>query len=232
MPHNVTTLYFRLPYFHVSKSALFLHSTLAFYIDVVLAHSIAWLFNCMSQGLPIWIFRHRCESHLGHKDVIKWKHFPRYWPFVRGIHRTSVIFLTKPVTWSFDVLSICAWINGWVNNREAGDLRRHHAHYKAIVMVYNHHWFPARWDLSFLWWPPANYIIIVFGSNLVCIFYTVIFLKCNYLPTLMVRFMRPIWGPMLAPCILLSRYIPTYDLLYDIKCYRCQSYATSICTKF
>ena len=23
---------------------------------------------------------------------------------------------------------ICAWINGWVNNREAGDLRRHHPH--------------------------------------------------------------------------------------------------------
>ena len=22
-----------------------------------------------------------------HDDVIKWKHFPRYWPFVRGIHR-------------------------------------------------------------------------------------------------------------------------------------------------
>ena len=21
-----------------------------------------------------------------HDDVIKWKHFPRYWPFVRGIH--------------------------------------------------------------------------------------------------------------------------------------------------
>ena len=21
-------------------------------------------------------------------DVIKWKHFPRYWPFVRGIHRS------------------------------------------------------------------------------------------------------------------------------------------------
>ena len=26
------------------------------------------------------------------------------------------------------------WINGWVNNREAGDLRRHRAHYDAIVM--------------------------------------------------------------------------------------------------
>ena len=23
-------------------------------------------------------------------DVIKWKYFPRYWPFVRGIHRSPV----------------------------------------------------------------------------------------------------------------------------------------------
>ena len=23
-----------------------------------------------------------------HDDVIKWKHFPRYWPFVRGLHRS------------------------------------------------------------------------------------------------------------------------------------------------
>ena len=29
---------------------------------------------------------------------------------------------------------ICAWINGWVNNREAGDLRRHRAHSDVIVM--------------------------------------------------------------------------------------------------
>ena len=28
-------------------------------------------------------------------DVIKWKHFPRYWPFVRGIHRSPVNFLHK-----------------------------------------------------------------------------------------------------------------------------------------
>ena len=31
---------------------------------------------------------------------------------------------------------ICSRINGWVNNREAGDLRRHHAHYDVIVMKY------------------------------------------------------------------------------------------------
>ena len=40
----------------------------------------------------------------------------------------------RPVTRSFDVSLICVWINGWVNNREAGDLRRYHAHYDATVM--------------------------------------------------------------------------------------------------
>ena len=29
---------------------------------------------------------------------------------------------------------IYAWINDWVNNREAGDLRRQHGHYDVIVM--------------------------------------------------------------------------------------------------
>ena len=29
---------------------------------------------------------------------------------------------------------ICAWINGWVKSRDAGDLRRHRAHYDVIVM--------------------------------------------------------------------------------------------------
>ena len=37
--------------------------------------------------------------------------------------------------WCF--LLICAWINGWVNNREAGDLRRHHTHYDVTVMEGN-----------------------------------------------------------------------------------------------
>ena len=61
--------------------------------------------------------------------------FPRYWPFVRGIHRSPVNSPHKG-QWRGAVMFslICAWINGWVNNREAGDLRRHHAHYDVIVM--------------------------------------------------------------------------------------------------
>ena len=32
---------------------------------------------------------------------------------------------------------ICTWTNGWVNNRDASDLRRRHAHYDITIM---HEW--------------------------------------------------------------------------------------------
>ena len=72
-----------------------------------------------------------------HDDVIKWKHFPRYWPFVRGIHPFPVNSPHKG-QWrrALMFLLICVWINGWVNNREAGDLRRYLAHYDVSVMSY------------------------------------------------------------------------------------------------
>ena len=75
-----------------------------------------------------------------HDDVIKWKHFPRYWPFVRGIHRSSVNSPHKGQWRGALMFSlICVWINGWVNNREAGDLRRYRAHYDVSVMNRRRH---------------------------------------------------------------------------------------------
>ena len=41
----------------------------------------------------------------------------------------------RPVTRSFDVFLIYARINDWVNNREAGDLRRHYGHYDVNLMI-------------------------------------------------------------------------------------------------
>ena len=72
-----------------------------------------------------------------HDDVIKWKHFPRYWPFVQGIHRSPMNSPHKG-QWSgaFMFTLICVWINGWVNNGEAGDLRRYRAHYDVTAMVH------------------------------------------------------------------------------------------------
>ena len=61
-----------------------------------------------------------------------WRHqmetFLRYWPFVRGSPpkgqwRGALMFSL-----------IFAWINGSVNKREAGDWRRHRAHYDLNVM--------------------------------------------------------------------------------------------------
>ena len=61
-----------------------------------------------------------------HDDVIKWRHSPRYWPFVRGLHR-SLVNSSHKDQWRKALMFslIYAWINGWVNNREAGDLWRH-----------------------------------------------------------------------------------------------------------
>ena len=70
-------------------------------------------------------------------DVTKWKHFSRYWPFMRGIPRWIP---HKKVQWrgAFMFSLIYAWINGWTNTGEAGDLRCHHAHYDVILMIYGH----------------------------------------------------------------------------------------------
>ena len=77
----------------------------------------------------------RCVCQANHDDVIKWKHVPRYWPFVRGIHRSPVNSPHKGQWRGALMFSlICVWIIGWVNNREAGDLKRYRAHYDVIVM--------------------------------------------------------------------------------------------------
>ena len=93
--------------------------------EVIVIHFFTWHVSCS----VVYI----CSDM--HDDVIKWKHFPRYWPFVRGIHRSPGNSPHKG-QWrgALMVCLICARINGWVNNGEAGDLIRHPAHYDVIVM--------------------------------------------------------------------------------------------------
>ena len=70
-----------------------------------------------------------------HDNIIKWKHFPCYWPFVQGIHRSPVNSSHKGQWHGALMFSlIYAWLNSWVNNRKAGDLRCHPAHHDVIVM--------------------------------------------------------------------------------------------------
>ena len=70
-----------------------------------------------------------------HDDVIKWKHFPHYWPFVRGIPRSPVNSPHKG-QWRGALMFTLIWarINGWINNREAGNVRHYRGHYDVTVM--------------------------------------------------------------------------------------------------
>ena len=87
-----------------------------------------------------------------HDDIIKWKNFLRYWPFVRGIHRSPVNSPHMGQWWGALIFSlICVWINSWVNNHEAGDLRCYHAHYDVRVMQCVKepgHQYPGQWPSS------------------------------------------------------------------------------------
>ena len=129
-----------------------------FMIDIPVTYSYVWNIilneviakSLMTENLlkmPLFVNKnikahtHRCFGEvrisLTHDDVIKWKHFPRYWPFVRGIHRSPVNSLHKG-QWRGALMFtlICARINGWINNRKAGDLKRNRAHYDVIVMMW------------------------------------------------------------------------------------------------
>ena len=90
---------------------------------------------------------------LTHDDVVKWKHFPCHWPFVRGIHRAPVNSPHKS-QWRGTLFSLIGtWINGWVNNCEAGDLRRHRAHYDVIIMHSRHGYFNGTRTVWQMAWP-------------------------------------------------------------------------------
>ena len=79
---------------------------------------------------PLLRFEASPYSSIKHDDVIKWKHFPCYWPFVpvNSLHKGQ-----WHVALMFSL--ICVWINGWVNNREAADWRSCRANYDVTVII-------------------------------------------------------------------------------------------------
>ena len=79
---------------------------------------------------------------------------------------------------------ICAWINGWVNNSLAGDLRRHRAYYDVTVMLHENcneqrpEWVPiiirqtwqyigkAFYWLAFVVVPTAVYFVVNYWTRI------------------------------------------------------------------
>ena len=127
-----------------------------------------------------------------HDDVIKWKHFPRCWPFVQGNSPVPGEFpAQRPVTRSFDVFF---------------DLRLN----KRLSKEHRRRWFetPSR-----SLWGHCNGL---FDRNWGKHADSEVALKMLTKHTLRARFMGPTWGssradrtqvgPLLAPWTLLSGY--------------------------
>ena len=126
-------------------SWLLLRKMTARYLDCIGKTCVVWAMFNPNDDCAVYIntyIAHSCIDINGirrsHDDVIKWKHFPRYWPFVWGIHR-SPVYSPHKGQWRGALMFylICAWIYGWVNNP---NLRHHRIHYDVTVMRISSPW--------------------------------------------------------------------------------------------
>ena len=114
LTHGDVMTFKRFPHYHFERNGFFTNGSTCG----------AWIFPLFLVWTSCW-----------YDDVIKWKHFPRYWPFVQGINRSWLILHIKASDvelWCF--LWSAPEFKKSVNNHEAGDWRRHRAHYDVIVM--------------------------------------------------------------------------------------------------
>ena len=83
---------------------------------------------------------------LTHNDVMTWKCFLHYWPFVWGIHRSPVDSPHKgPEMQRFDVFFCLFAISCWTNSPVASDFRCLNSH----VTLQEWFWYITFWSLSF-----------------------------------------------------------------------------------
>ena len=103
-----------------------------------------------------------------HDDVIKRKHFRVTGPLCGEVTRDRWIPRTKASDAELGCFLLSApWINGWVSNGDAGDLRRHHAHYYVIVMSSRNEWRMQRrrtWNIILPHPPLFQHFSLIFGN--------------------------------------------------------------------
>ena len=94
------------------------------YHDVITTYTMPWI-NSDSKQQISWSNHH-------HNSSPWWRH---QMEIFSGIHRSTVNTPHRG-QWREALMYslICVWINVWVNNRDAGDLRRYRAHYDVTVM--------------------------------------------------------------------------------------------------
>ena len=126
----------------------------------------------------VWSPSSRMACWTKHDDVIKWKHFPQFRALCAG---NSPVPVNSPHKgqWRGALMFslICAWINDWVNNREAGYLRRHRGHYDVNVMDQQD---GSSWGQCPEFWSYEYWNTIIHTCSLIN--WACIWLNCQHIP--------------------------------------------------
>ena len=113
-------------YFVLLDRALIRHILPAMPILMWPVHQMEWSFMTYTRKVLNWNF---CDHILGNTL------FSTFMNLLCECYRSPVNSPHKSQWRGALMFSlICTWMNGWVNNREAGDLRRHRTHYDVTVM--------------------------------------------------------------------------------------------------
>ena len=121
----------------------FTRSRLSFWIIVARSSTAIVFIDFLSLVYISTAWLQECSWY---DDVVKWKHFPRYWSFVWRFHQ-SPVHSPHRGQWRGALMCslICAWTNSSVTNRDAGDLRRNRAPYDVTaILLGNESRYPAQ----------------------------------------------------------------------------------------
>ena len=141
------------------------HNHMTTFVDYSVSFTHGYLI-----GLGKWSFWMAQIESLCWESIIDswWRHQMETFSALLAICAgNSPVPVQRPVTRSVDIFFDLPRINGWVNNREAGDLRRHRAHYDVTVMfaqtvpgnIQNHYNQMGVQTLYFLIWGKISYFL-------------------------------------------------------------------------
>ena len=101
-------------------------------------HMFAAYMMTSSNGIFVRVTGHLCGEIIGHRRIPCNGNIFRVTVHLCGEFNRSPVNSPHKGQWRGALMFslISAWINGLVNNGEAGDLRRHRAHYDVTVMWY------------------------------------------------------------------------------------------------
>ena len=103
------------------------------------------------------------DYSMSHKLCTWWRHQMETFSALLAISARSSPVTGDKGQWRGALMFslICTWIDGWVNNREACDLRRHRAHYGAFVMGMHVIYLQHSSDLLHFHWDSRNIFLVV-----------------------------------------------------------------------